>query len=75
MRIQNQMPRSPSSVVSDNIRFEDALGRVRSLQYDVFRHWEVRYVDYYYAFSVLTVWWLWKDLRLARCFLTGVSDL
>ena len=42
MQIQKDLPRGPSQVLSDNIYFEDALGRVKSLPFEFFRHWEVR---------------------------------
>ncbi|KAI9864391.1 MAG: hypothetical protein M1813_003311 [Trichoglossum hirsutum] len=37
---QSGMGRSPSLLLQSNIRFEDALGRVRELPYEWFRHWE-----------------------------------
>ena len=42
MQIQDHIPRGPLQVLSESIRFEDALGRVRSLPYEYFRHWQVR---------------------------------
>ena len=41
MQIQEHIPRGPSQVLSESIRFEDVLGRVRSLPYEYFRHWQV----------------------------------
>jgi chromosome segregation ATPase len=38
---QTDIGRSPSLLLQSNIRFEDALGRVRELPYEWFRHWEV----------------------------------
>jgi hypothetical protein len=35
------LPRSVSCLLSDNMRFEDALGRVQSLQFQQFRNWAV----------------------------------
>jgi hypothetical protein len=35
------IPRAPTQLLPDNIGFEDALGRVQSLPYAWFRHWEV----------------------------------
>lgn len=35
------LPRSVSSLLSDNIKFEDALGRFQSLQFQQFRNWPV----------------------------------
>ena len=39
------MLKAPSMLLDDNIRFEDALGRLHSLQYSHFCHWEVREQD------------------------------
>ena len=41
LRLLRQIPRAVSLVCHDNIRFEDALGRMQSLQYQHFRHWTV----------------------------------
>jgi hypothetical protein len=40
-RILQRLPQTISLVVHDNMRFEDALGRVHSLQYQQFKHWTV----------------------------------
>jgi hypothetical protein len=40
-KVLRQIPRTVSLVVEDNIRFEDALGRIQSLQYQHFKHWAV----------------------------------
>lgn len=41
LQSQNMIPASPSRLVQSTIKFEDALGRVRELPYEWFRHWEV----------------------------------
>ena len=40
--IQDNMIRTPKFDLSDCICFEDALGRIKQLPYEYFRHWEVR---------------------------------
>ena len=37
---QNISPR-PTNLLESNIRFEDALGEIKELPYEYFRHWEV----------------------------------
>jgi hypothetical protein len=41
LKVLQQIPRAVSLVLEDNIRFEDALGRIQSLQYQHFKHWTV----------------------------------
>ena len=41
LRLLRRMPRAVSLLCQDNIQFEDALGRMQSLQYQHFRHWTV----------------------------------
>ncbi|KAJ9665093.1 hypothetical protein H2201_004753 [Coniosporium apollinis] len=41
LRIQESVSRAPSGLLSDDIKFVDALGRERSLPYAYFRHQEV----------------------------------
>lgn len=38
-RVLRRLPQAISLVLHDNITFEDALGRVQSLQFQQFRHW------------------------------------
>jgi hypothetical protein len=38
---QNTLSPTPTMLLQSNIRFEDALGVVRELPYQWFRHWEV----------------------------------
>ena len=40
-RVLRRLPPAISLVLHDNINFEDALGRVQSLQFQQFRHWDV----------------------------------
>jgi hypothetical protein len=40
-QIQSAIPQTPTQLLPDNIIFEDVLGRVKSLPYTWFRHWEV----------------------------------
>jgi len=40
-RMLTAMPRSPTLLLEDNIRLEDALGRVLSLPYEHFRFWPI----------------------------------
>jgi hypothetical protein len=40
-RVMRRLPPAISLVLHDNITFEDALGRVQSLQFQQFRHWDV----------------------------------
>jgi hypothetical protein len=40
-QIQNVIPQTVTQLLPDNIKFEDALGRAKSLPYTWFRHWEV----------------------------------
>lgn len=42
VQVQHSISTSPSVSLELNIRFEDALGRVKILPYDYFRYWEVR---------------------------------
>jgi len=39
---QNISPR-PTNLLESNIRFEDALGEIKELPYEYFRHWEVEF--------------------------------
>lgn len=41
LQIQRDIPQTPTQLLPDNIKFEDALGRVKLLPYAWFRHWEV----------------------------------
>ncbi|KAF8253177.1 hypothetical protein K440DRAFT_279586 [Wilcoxina mikolae CBS 423.85] len=41
LKIHESMPRSPTRLIQDNIVFDDALGRVKSLEFEYFRHWRV----------------------------------
>jgi hypothetical protein len=41
LKIHESMPRSPTRLIQDNIVFGDALGRVKSLEFEYFRHWRV----------------------------------
>ena len=41
LRLQQQVPQNPTSLMESNIRFEDALGDFKELPYEYFRHWEV----------------------------------
>lgn len=41
LRSQNTVSASPSLLCQSNIQFEDALGRVKALPFEWFRHWEV----------------------------------
>jgi hypothetical protein len=41
LKVLQQIPCAVSLVLEDNIRFEDALGRFQSLQYQHFKHWTV----------------------------------
>lgn len=43
LSLQQSMTRSPTGLLESNIRFEDAMGDLRELPYEYFRHWEVRY--------------------------------
>jgi SCA7, zinc-binding domain len=40
-RVLKRLPQAISLVLHDNITFEDALGRMQSLQFQQFRHWTV----------------------------------
>lgn len=40
-RVLRRLPQAISLVLHDNITFEDALGRVQSLQFQQFKHWPV----------------------------------
>lgn len=51
LRVLRQIPRAVSLVLEDNIRFEDALGRMQSLQYQHFRHWLVFEACLRYTFN------------------------
>jgi len=42
LRSQTNDSASPSLLSQSNIQFEDALGRVKGLPFEWFRHWEVR---------------------------------
>lgn len=42
LRSQTNVSASPSLLSQSNIQFEDALGRVKELPFEWFRHWEVR---------------------------------
>lgn len=42
IRTVQALPRSPTYLLQDNIRFEDVLGQTHSLQWTYFRHWRVR---------------------------------
>ncbi|KAF8533256.1 hypothetical protein BDD12DRAFT_810341 [Trichophaea hybrida] len=39
LKIHESMPRSPTRLIQDNIVFDDALGHVKSLEFEYFRHW------------------------------------
>jgi hypothetical protein len=39
-KIQSNLTKSPTTLLESNILFEDAMGRVQSLPYEWFRHWE-----------------------------------
>ena len=41
LKIQRKVAASPTLALHSNIRFEDALGEIRSLPFEWFRHWEV----------------------------------
>lgn len=41
LRTLHRLPKAMSLVLHDNMNFEDALGRLHSLQYQQFRHWAV----------------------------------
>ena len=41
LRSHNSVSASPSLLCQSNIQFEDALGRVKGLPFEWFRHWEV----------------------------------
>jgi hypothetical protein len=41
LNLQNSVSTSPTLLLQSNIRFEDALGVVRELPHEWFRHWEV----------------------------------
>lgn len=41
VQVARRIPQAVSLVLRDNITFEDALGRIQSLQYQHFRYWEV----------------------------------
>jgi hypothetical protein len=42
LEVQRKISASPTLALESNIRIEDALGEIRSLPYEWFRHWEVR---------------------------------
>jgi hypothetical protein len=42
LEVQRKISLSPTLALESNIRIEDALGQVRSLPFEWFRHWEVR---------------------------------
>lgn len=44
LSMQNNVAGSPTLLLESNIQFEDALGRVRQLPFEWFRHWEVGFV-------------------------------
>lgn len=41
LQMQQSMPPRPTNLLESNIRFEDALGEIKELPYEYFRHWEV----------------------------------
>ena len=41
LQIQRNIGPQPSNLLESNIRFEDALGEIKELPYQYFRHWEV----------------------------------
>ena len=41
LRVLRHIPRAIPGLLSDNIKFSDVLGRVHSLQFQQFRHWQV----------------------------------
>lgn len=47
LKIDSKVSASPSLLNQSNIRFEDALGVVRELPHEWFKHWEVCYHDLY----------------------------
>jgi hypothetical protein len=40
-KIQNNLPKSPTTILESNIIFEDAMGRVQGLPYQWFQHWKM----------------------------------
>jgi len=49
LEVQRKISASPTLALESNIRIEDALGEIRSLPYEWFRHWEVRKSGRIYA--------------------------
>lgn len=41
LQMQQNIPPRPTNLLESNIRFEDALGEIKELPYEYFRHWEV----------------------------------
>jgi hypothetical protein len=41
LKVLSNIPSSPTTLLLDNIRFEDVLGRTHSLQYQQFKHWRI----------------------------------
>ena len=41
LQMQKDIAKRPTNLLESNIRFEDALGEIRYLPYEYFRHWEV----------------------------------